>query len=58
LYFRKDEYMKALDVTRMMKQIGHIGGKKSAEALTTEQRSEKARKAAKARWAKKALNEK
>jgi len=33
--------------------LGRKGGKASAEKLTQEQRSEKARKAAQSRWAKK-----
>jgi hypothetical protein len=34
-------------------QLGRKGGKASAKKLTDEQRKEKARKAAQARWAKK-----
>jgi hypothetical protein len=33
---------------------GKIGGKRAAAAMTPEQRSERARKAARSRWAKKA----
>jgi hypothetical protein len=31
-------------------KLGKLGGKKSAEALTSKQRSDKARKAAETRW--------
>jgi len=40
------------DVLSFLRKAGRIGGLKRAESLTAEQRSEQARKAVQARWAK------
>jgi hypothetical protein len=41
---------------KFFRESGRIGGEKAAAALTPEERKEKARQAAQARWAKKKKN--
>lgn len=49
--------MKKSDISRVMREMGSKGGKNRAKKLTAEKRKEIARKAAAARWKKKAEQE-